>query len=56
MLRGITGLWKIRGRSHTTFAERVNYDEWYSKNWTVWYDTVIMLQTVRVLLRGEGAY
>jgi undecaprenyl-phosphate galactose phosphotransferase len=53
---GITGLWQISGRSHTTFAERVSYDEWYIKNWTVWYDIVIMLQTVWVLLRGEGAY
>jgi len=53
---GITGLWQISGRSHTTFAERVSYDEWYIKNWTVWYDLVIMLQTVWVLIRGQGAY
>ncbi|MBA2587875.1 MAG: undecaprenyl-phosphate galactose phosphotransferase WbaP [Alphaproteobacteria bacterium] len=53
---GITGLWQISGRSHTTFAERVSYDEWYIKNWTVWYDLVIMLQTIWVLMRGTGAY
>jgi Undecaprenyl-phosphate galactose phosphotransferase WbaP len=53
---GITGLWQISGRSQTTFAERVSYDEWYIKNWTVWYDLVIMLQTVWVLLKGTGAY
>jgi undecaprenyl-phosphate galactose phosphotransferase len=53
---GITGLWQISGRSHTTFAERVSYDEWYIKNWTVWYDVVILLQTVWVLMRGGGAY
>ena len=53
---GITGLWQISGRSHTTFAERISYDEWYIKNWTVWYDLVIMLQTVWVLMHGEGAY
>jgi len=53
---GITGLWQISGRSHTTFAERVSYDEWYIKNWTVWYDLVILLQTVWVLVRGQGAY
>jgi undecaprenyl-phosphate galactose phosphotransferase len=53
---GITGLWQISGRSHTTFAERVSYDEWYIKNWTVWYDIVILLQTVWVLLKSEGAY
>jgi Undecaprenyl-phosphate galactose phosphotransferase WbaP len=53
---GITGLWQISGRSHTTFAERISYDEWYIKNWTVWYDLVILLQTVWVLARGQGAY
>ena len=53
---GITGLWQISGRSHTTFAQRVSYDEWYIKNWTVWYDIVIMLQTLWVLVHGEGAY
>ena len=53
---GITGLWQISGRSHTTFAERIAYDEWYIKNWTVWYDLVIMLQTIWVLIRGQGAY
>ncbi len=53
---GITGLWQISGRSHTTFAERISYDEWYIKNWTVWYDLVILLQTVWVLLKGQGAY
>ena len=56
-----TGITTACGRpkaatSHTTFAERVSYDEWYIKNWTVWYDLVILLQTVWVLLRGQGAY
>ena len=51
---GITGLWQISGRSHTTFAERVSYDEWYIKNWTVWYDMVIVLQTLWVLVRGKA--
>ena len=53
---GITGMWQVSGRSHTTFADRISYDEWYIKNWTLWYDVVILLRTVWVLLRGEGAY
>lgn len=53
---GISGLWQISGRSHTTFAERVSYDEWYIKNWTVWYDVVILLQTLWVLLTAGDAY
>lgn len=53
---GITGLWQISGRSHTTFAERASADEWYVKNWSIWYDIVILFKTVDVLLRREGAF
>jgi Undecaprenyl-phosphate galactose phosphotransferase WbaP len=54
---GITGLWQISGRSNTTFRDRVMYDEWYIKNWSMWYDIVIMLRTVRVVLsHRSGAF
>jgi Undecaprenyl-phosphate galactose phosphotransferase WbaP len=53
---GITGLWQIRGRSDTSYDERVVYDEWYILNWSFWYDVVILLQTIWVLLLRKGAY
>lgn len=53
---GITGLWQVRGRSDTSYDERVVYDEWYVSNWSFWYDIVILVQTVWVVLRGKGAY
>jgi undecaprenyl-phosphate galactose phosphotransferase len=54
---GLTGLWQINGRSNTTFADRVTYDEWYVKNWSLWYDIVIILRTFRVLFGpANGAY
>jgi Undecaprenyl-phosphate galactose phosphotransferase WbaP len=52
---GITGLWQISGRSTSTFQHRINMDLWYVRNWSLWYDLVIMLRTVRVVLRQEGA-
>jgi Undecaprenyl-phosphate galactose phosphotransferase WbaP len=52
---GITGLWQISGRSASTFQHRINMDLWYVRNWSLWYDLVIMLRTVRVVLRQEGA-
>lgn len=52
---GITGLWQISGRSTTTFAHRIAMDLWYVRNWSLWYDLVIMLRTVRVVARQEGA-
>jgi undecaprenyl-phosphate galactose phosphotransferase len=53
---GITGLWQVSGRSETTFDERADLDAWYIKNWTLWYDIVILLLTVKVVFRREGAY
>jgi undecaprenyl-phosphate galactose phosphotransferase len=53
---GITGLWQVRGRSNTTYGERIIYDEWYILNWSFWYDIVILMQTVWVVLLRRGAY
>ncbi|MBI1907607.1 MAG: undecaprenyl-phosphate galactose phosphotransferase WbaP [Rhodocyclales bacterium] len=53
---GITGLWQISGRSSTTFDQRIALDRWYIRNWSLWYDLVILIRTVRVVLRSEGAY
>lgn len=53
---GITGLWQVSGRSITTFAERATLDAWYVRNWSLWYDLVILFKTVKVVLKREGAY
>jgi len=53
---GITGLWQVSGRSETTFLDRSNLDAWYVKNWTLWYDVVILLRTVAVVFSRKGAY
>lgn len=53
---GITGLWQISGRSTTTFEQRIAMDRWYIRNWSLWYDLVILIRTVRVVLRSDGAY
>ncbi|MDH4096558.1 MAG: undecaprenyl-phosphate galactose phosphotransferase WbaP [Betaproteobacteria bacterium] len=53
---GITGLWQISGRNDTGYEDRVALDSWYVRNWSLWYDVVILVKTVRVVLRREGAY
>ncbi|MCH2546364.1 MAG: exopolysaccharide biosynthesis polyprenyl glycosylphosphotransferase [Alphaproteobacteria bacterium] len=53
---GLTGLWQVSGRNETTFAQRINWDSWYIRNWSVWNDIVILFKTVRVLFSGSGAY
>ena len=53
---GITGLWQVTGRSRTTFNEMVRLDLKYVRQWSIWLDFKILLQTPKAVLMGEGAY
>lgn len=52
---GITGLWQVSGRSEVDFMRRVALDAWYVRNWSLWTDFVILVKTVKVVLKREGA-
>jgi len=56
VLPGITGLWQVSGRNNTTYAERVAFDEYYVRNWSVWLDLYILTKTVKTVIKAEGAY
>lgn len=53
---GITGLWQVSGRSDTTYRERVNFDVYYVRNWSVWLDLYILFRTIETVLFRKGAY
>jgi len=53
---GLTGLWQVSGRNETSFQQRVYWDSWYIRNWSLWYDIVIIFKTVKVLFTRRGAY
>lgn len=53
---GVTGLWQVSGRNNLSFEQRVRLDEYYVRNWSLWMDVVVLLKTVRAVLRGDGAY
>jgi undecaprenyl-phosphate galactose phosphotransferase len=53
---GITGLWQISGRSHLSFEERLNLDEAYIRNWSLWMDLTILVKTTRAAASGHGAF
>jgi lipopolysaccharide/colanic/teichoic acid biosynthesis glycosyltransferase len=53
---GITGLWQVSGRNNTTYQERVAFDEYYVRNWSIWLDAYILARTVKVVVTAEGAY
>jgi Undecaprenyl-phosphate galactose phosphotransferase WbaP len=53
---GLTGLWQISGRNNTTYEDRVRFDTYYVRNWSLWLDYFILLRTVRTVLMREGSY
>jgi undecaprenyl-phosphate galactose phosphotransferase len=55
---GLTGLWQVSGRNDLDYARRVALDAWYVRNWTLWYDVLILCRTLLVVPAGQdhGAY
>ena len=53
---GITGLWQTSGRSSLSFEDRLNLDESYIRNWSLWMDIFILIKTIRVAVSGKGAF
>jgi lipopolysaccharide/colanic/teichoic acid biosynthesis glycosyltransferase len=53
---GITGLWQVSGRSDVSYEERVRLDMHYIRNWSIWLDIQIILQTIPAILKRRGAY
>ena len=53
---GLTGLWQVSGRNRTTYAERVAYDTYYVRNWSVWMDIYLLAKTIGAVITGDGAY
>ena len=53
---GITGMWQVSGRSQITdFEQVVALDEYYIEHWSLWLDIKILVKTVMVVLKHEGA-
>lgn len=52
---GVTGLWQVSGRSHTTYQERIELDRQYAHSWTLTGDIAILFKTITTVLRQHGA-
>lgn len=53
---GITGLWQVEGRSRTRFDDMVRLDLKYARQWSIWLDLKILLQTPGAVVSGSGAH
>jgi lipopolysaccharide/colanic/teichoic acid biosynthesis glycosyltransferase len=48
---GLTGLWQVLGRKDLPLRDSIEYDFYYIRNWTIWLDLQILIQTLLVVLR-----
>lgn len=53
---GCTGLWQISGRNEVGFHEMVNLDIKYIKHLGIWNDVKIIIKTIKIILKPNGAY
>jgi lipopolysaccharide/colanic/teichoic acid biosynthesis glycosyltransferase len=51
---GLTGFWQVGDRNHSSFADRAVHDTQYSSRLSFPTDLLVLLMTLRVVLRGTG--
>jgi exopolysaccharide biosynthesis polyprenyl glycosylphosphotransferase len=53
---GMTGVWVVEGRSKISYPHRAELELKYVRNWSLWKDLGILLRTIGVVLRCDGAH
>jgi Undecaprenyl-phosphate galactose phosphotransferase WbaP len=52
---GITGMWQVSSRSNGDLRVQKAQDLFYIRNWSIWLDIYILLETVPSVLGAKGA-
>ncbi|MBI3537027.1 MAG: sugar transferase, partial [Chloroflexi bacterium] len=50
---GLTGPWVVSGAAADSLEAEIRLDLFYARNWTIWADAQILLQTIVRLFQGE---
>jgi exopolysaccharide biosynthesis polyprenyl glycosylphosphotransferase len=50
---GLTGLWQVEARAHSTFGEALDLDVAYARGWSFGLDLRLLLRTPLVILRNR---
>ena len=53
---GITGWWQVAVRSDGGIREQEEFDTYYIRNWSVWFDLYVLSRTLAAVVSGRGAY
>jgi lipopolysaccharide/colanic/teichoic acid biosynthesis glycosyltransferase len=51
---GLTGLWQVSARAHSTFGEALELDVLYAHSWSLGLDLSLLARTPLQLLRSGG--
>jgi len=54
--QGLTGWWQINGRSNKPMHLHTEDDLYYVQHYSIWLDLQILLRTIWVVIRGDGAF
>lgn len=54
MRPGVSGFWQVSDRNECEFASRAMFDDQYDRDMSLWTDVKVIIQTLRVMLRGTG--
>ncbi|NRA64843.1 MAG: exopolysaccharide biosynthesis polyprenyl glycosylphosphotransferase [Pseudobacteriovorax sp.] len=54
--QGLTCIWQVSGRSDITFEQWMEMDLDYVENWSMSLDIKLIIKTVFVVFKGQGAY
>jgi lipopolysaccharide/colanic/teichoic acid biosynthesis glycosyltransferase len=49
---GLTGLWQVEARAHSTFGEALDLDVMYARGWSFGLDLRLLLRTPALIVRG----
>ena len=52
---GMPGYWQVSGRSDTSYTHRTDLDSFYVRNWSLWFDIIILVKTLPAVLQRRGA-
>jgi lipopolysaccharide/colanic/teichoic acid biosynthesis glycosyltransferase len=53
VLPGLTGLWQVSGKNHTTFSEMIHLDITYIHHRSMRFDLLIIVETIPSLIWGQ---
>lgn len=53
---GMTGHWQVTERNRVLFEERLEMEEHYVRNWSIWWDIILIFETLSILVKPNSAH